>query len=139
MIRPLTKEKVLCAVALSVGLLMLSSLHMPRSERVPDVPPEESARPYRVIAGAPQLSPERTFEGGRDPFQIQDAWSEAAPALLEAPPLVSYPRALPGGPTLSASTPRAGQPALPQRRRLMSGDPPAPPPAPPGGNQGGKQ
>lgn len=132
MLGPLTKEKVLCAVATGVALLMLSSLHMPRTERVPDVPPEEAARAYRVVAGAPQLSPEKTFgPDSRDPFQVQDAWGEAAPALLEAPPAVSFSRALPGGPVARASAPR--------ERRHLTGDPPAPPAAPPAtpGGQGG--
>lgn len=128
---PLTKEKVLCGVALLASLLMLSSLRLPRAEAVPVVPPEEPARAYRVVAGAPLLAPEKVFgPGGRDPFQVQDAWGEAAPALLEVPPPVRWPRALPGGPS--------ARPRTAAERRLLPGQPPAGAPAAPPGQGGGR-
>lgn len=101
-----TKEKVLALVAFFVAALVVSGLSTPRVEEVPPVPGEEPARPYRTIASAPRLAPEKPFRAGlRDPFAVEDPWKEAAPALLSVPPTGTWPRALPIGPTATPRTP----------------------------------
>lgn len=106
MLFPLTKEKGLALVSLAASALMLASVRLPRAEPVPQVPALEAPGAYRVVGGTPSVSPEKELTGGRDPFQVQDAWSEAAPATLEVPPPIRWPRALPGG-----ASPRASSPA----------------------------
>lgn len=102
----LTKEKVLALVAFVVAALVVSGLRVPRVEEVPPVPGEEAARPYRTIASAPRLAPEKPFRAGlRDPFAVEDPWKEAAPALLSIPPTAAWPRALPVGPAPAPRTP----------------------------------
>lgn len=102
----LTKEKVLALVAFLVAALVVSGLRPPRVEEVPAVPAEEAPRPYRTIAAAPRLTPEKPFRSGqRDPFAVEDPWKEAAPALLSVPPAATWPRALPVGPAPAPRTP----------------------------------
>jgi hypothetical protein len=102
----LTKEKVLALVALLAAAAVISGLRAPRVEAVPAVPPEEPARAYRTVASAPRVLPEQLWRpGARDPFSVEDAWKEAAPALLDVPPADGWPRALPVGPATTARSP----------------------------------
>lgn len=101
-----TKEKVLALVAFVAAAVVISGLRLPRVEEVPPVPGPEGARPYRTVASAPRLAPEKPFRQGlRDPFAVEDPWKEAAPALLSVPPVFGWPRALPGGPNGSPRSP----------------------------------
>jgi hypothetical protein len=121
----ITKEKVLALVAVLAAASVVSGVHAPRVEAVPQVGGEEPARPYRTIASAPRLGPEQPWKpGARDPFAVEDPWKEAAPALLALPPARAWPRALPAGP---ADTPRS-----PADRLLVGG---LPKPAQQGGGQ----
>lgn len=112
MLLPMTKEKGLALAALAAAALMLSSLRLPKTEPAPEVLAQEAARTYSVIGGTLSVSPEKELTGGRDPFQVQDAWSEAAPATLEIPPAVRWPRALPGG--------AFARPTSPAQRRIQT-------------------
>jgi hypothetical protein len=96
----LTKEKLLALVSLLLALFVLLDLQgrVPGSEAPPQLPAEEDARSYRSVSAAPVLAPEKIFSASRDPFQLQDMWSEAPPALLGVPPRQTWGRALPGGP-----------------------------------------
>lgn len=113
----ITKEKVLALVAFLAAAVVISGLRLPRVEEVPPVPAPEGARPYRTVASAPRLAPEKPYRQGlRDPFAVDDPWKEAAPALLSVPPVFGWPRALPGGPTQTPHSPhdRLLVPSLPQ-------------------------
>lgn len=100
-----TKEKILAAIAIVVAAVTLVSAHVPEIEPLPTVPAEESARPYRAVTAAPQLSPEDALDLARDPFTTKDPWQPATPALLVVPPPAPWPRALPGGPSALPQTP----------------------------------
>lgn len=100
-----TKEKVLALVTAFAAALVLTGLQRPRIEAVPPVPPEEAARPWRAVAAAPRVAPEKSYRPGlRDPFQVVDPWVEAPPAPMPLPPGQAWPRALPVG----SSEPPAG-------------------------------
>ena len=96
----MTKEKVLALVAALLSLFVLWDLQarLPSSPPLPTLPAEEEARAYRSVNAAPALAPEQMFSATRDPFELEDAWSEAPPALLGVPPRQGWGRALPGGP-----------------------------------------
>jgi hypothetical protein len=93
----LTKEKLLAAVALALCVLVLVGVRVPHIEDAPDVPANEGPRAFRTLSGTPHLAPETPYTSSRDPFRIQDAWAESAPALLALPPGATWPRAIPGG------------------------------------------
>ncbi len=95
----LTKEKLVFALALLLGAsIVAAAARAPAVEAVPEVPGEEAARPYRALEVDPRLAPEAPWAPAlRDPFRQDDPWVEAPPALLAAPPVSTWPRALPVG------------------------------------------
>jgi hypothetical protein len=93
-----TKEKVVFAVALLVSLSSFTSIHAPRTEEAPKVPPEEAPRPPRITVPVPSIRPEKPLDGAaRDPFVPSSAWVPATPAKLGMLPAPTEPRILPGG------------------------------------------
>src|SRR5579872_4448588 len=93
-----TKEKVVFAAAFVVTLSSFTSIHAPRTEEAPRVPPEEAPKAPRVTVPVPAVRPEKPLDAGaRDPFVPQSAWIPATPARLGMLPDPSEPRILPGG------------------------------------------
>ena len=125
---PFTKEKALALIALGISLVVAFSLHLPKTETVPEVPPEQSARPYRTLWSPPQLAP--AAEGAvslRNVFRVKDPWGLPALAPLKLPPPILWPRALPGGVSERVRNP--------QDRRLVWSDPQKITPPPPEDSQ----
>lgn len=94
----LTKEKILAAVALALSAMLLSGLRVPHADPIPEVFEPESERRFRVLGGLPVVGPDVDLELERDPFVVQDAWSNMDPEPLGLPEREPWLRALPGGP-----------------------------------------
>ncbi|MEZ6183859.1 MAG: hypothetical protein R3F62_02490 [Planctomycetota bacterium] len=100
-----TKEKILAAVALALSGFLLSGLRLPHADPIPEVFEPEGERRFRVLGGLPITGPDVELGLERDPFVVQDAWSEMDPEPLALPKRERWLRAVPGGPLDEARSP----------------------------------